>query len=130
MKRIMAAALAALVSVAGLSAQPANAVLLGEMEVNFRADFDILRVGAQEGRFRRIMIEAEGNDVEILDLDVTFGLGQRQDVPVRHNFREGSRSRIIDLRGGARVIRNIKVLYRTTGRLREGRATLKFYGIP
>jgi len=118
------------VSVMILNAQPANRVFLGELEINFRTDFDVLRVGAVEGTFRRIMIEVDGNDVEILDLDVTFGNGARQDIAVRHQFREGSRSRIIDLRGGARVIRNIKVVYRTVGRLREGRATLKFYGIP
>jgi len=117
-------------SVMILNAQPANRVFLGELEINFRTDFDVLRVGAVEGTFRRIMIEVEGNDVEILDLDVTFGNGGRQDIAMRHQFREGSRSRIIDLRGGARVIRNIKVVYRTVGRLREGRATLKFYGIP
>lgn len=130
MNKLIAAAVMALVSLAGLTAQPADRVLLGEMEVNFRADHDTLVVGLDEGTFRRIVIEAEGNDIQVLDLDVVFGNGTRQDVPVRHIFREDSRSRIVDLRGAARIIRSIKVTYRTVGRLREGRATLKFYGIP
>ncbi len=98
---------------AALSAQPSNRVFLGELKVDFRVDHDTLVVGAAEGTFRRIQIEAEGNDIQILDLDVVFGNGMRQDVSVRHIFREGSRSRVIDLRGGARVIRSIKVKYRT-----------------
>lgn len=130
MKKIILSIIWCMLSLAALSAQPSNRVFLGELKVDFRLDHDTLVVGATEGAFRRIQIEAEGNDIQILDMDVVFGNGMRQDVSVRHIFREGSRSRVIDLRGGARVIRSIKVKYRTVGRLIEGRATLKFYRIP
>jgi len=126
MKKGLILVLLVLAGIAAVGAQ--ERVFLGELEVNFRAERDTLRVGGDEGRYRRIYIEAEGNDIEVLDLDVAFGIG-RQDVPVRHIFRENTRSRIIDLEGAARVIRSITVKYRTVGRLREGRATLKFYGI-
>lgn len=104
-------------------------VLLGTKVVNFRGDRDEITVGSSEGRFRKLMIKVEGNDVEMYDIQVVYGNGGRDDIPSRLTFNESSRSRVIDLRFGNRVIRKIIFKYRTIGPLREGRATVSVYGM-
>ncbi len=106
-----------------------DAVLLGEKSVTFRGDVDVIPVGADKGRFRRIGFRVEGNDVEIFRVVVEFASGGKQDIATRLVFDEGERSRVIDLRGGKRAIRSVAFSYRTVGRLAEGRATVRLFGI-
>lgn len=109
-------------------AADAKFVLLGEKEVNFLVDRDDLVVGLKDGMFRRLRFDVEKNDLEMLQVTVTFGNGKTETVPVRHVFKEGSRSRVIDLPGQKRIIRRITFFYRTVGSLVEGRALIKVYG--
>ena len=51
---------------------------------------------------------------------VTYANGVADTIPVRHIFKEGSLSRIIDLPGRKRIIR--KIVF-------EGRALVKVYGL-
>jgi hypothetical protein len=124
---ILAALLLLAVSPAFLAAE-AKFVLLGEKEVNFLVDRDDLVVALKDGMFRRLRFEVENNDLEMLRVTVTFGNGKTETIPVRHVFKEGSRSRLIDLPGQKRIIRRITFFYRTVGRLVEGRALIRVYG--
>jgi hypothetical protein len=45
---------------------------------------------------------------------VTYGNGTKDVIPLRHVFKRGSTSRIIDLRGGNRVIKKITFVYDRT----------------
>ena len=110
------------------SAQNAQWQVLGERVVNWRVDRDVIPVTAREGRFRSIVLEVQGNAIDMLDLQVQFGNGQTVDVPVRQNIPAGGRTRVIDLPGQARVIRAVQLVYRTDGRGRRGRAVVKVYG--
>jgi hypothetical protein len=103
--------------------------LIGELKVSFTADFDVLPVRLKEGALRRLVFLAEGNDVEVERIVVTYGDGRKDEIPLRHRFAEGTRSRAVDLEGGRRLIRSITFYYRTAGRLKDGRAVLKIYGI-
>jgi hypothetical protein len=102
---------------------------LGEKTVTFRGESDEIRVGLFDGFFKRLMIEVVDNDVRIEKMVVVYGNNDRDEIPLRHVFREGSRSRIIDLEGRRRVIKKVIFHYKTVGRLVDGRATLKLYGI-
>ncbi len=84
---------------------------LGERFVNGGNDHDVLPVGRADGRFTSIMIVVENAPVEIFDIVVTFGDGQRQNVPTRLVFGPDSTSRQIPLEGGARVIRRVDFRY-------------------
>lgn len=106
-----------------------QAELVGELKVSFAADFDVLPVRLKEGALRRLVFLAEGNDVEVERIVVAYGDGRKDEIPLRHRFAEGTRSRAVDLEGGRRLIRSITFYYRTAGRLRDGRAVLKVYGI-
>ena len=55
--------------------------------------------------------------------------GTKDEILLRHNFNEESRSRRIDLKGNRRLIKRIIFYYSTGGRLLEGRAAMKVYGL-
>jgi hypothetical protein len=120
----------ALVSLPALGlAQPGQWELLGQRNVNFRVDRDVIPVTAREGVFRGIELEVSGNNpIEIFSLVVHFGNGADQNVEVRQVIPAGGRTRTIDLPGNTRVIRSIEVVYRTDGRARRGRAAIRLWG--
>jgi len=49
---------------------------LGTRIVDFGGDRDQINVGADEGRFREIMFEADGGAVALSNIRVVFGNGQ------------------------------------------------------
>jgi hypothetical protein len=101
-------------------------VLLGERTVNGSLDRDRIPVDRRDGKFREIMIVVEHAPIELYDLVVTFGSGQRFEPDTRMMFGPDSRSRAIDLPGGARAIRNVEFRY---GNLIAGaRARVELWG--
>lgn len=101
---------------------------LGERMVNYRAggDRDTVMVTATEGRFTKMMIKVEHSSLEMYDIEVTFGDGQRWSPNTRLHFGEDTRSRIIDLPGGGRFIRKVEFHYRNLPR--GGRAQVELWG--
>jgi hypothetical protein len=85
--------------------------LMGEAWVNGQVDRDFIRVGKYEGRFARIMLVVTDADLELHDMIIQFGNGQRWAPGIRYLFREGSRSRAIDLPGHVRFIRDVELVY-------------------
>jgi len=102
-------------------------VKLGQREVNGRVDHDTIEVGRYEGKFTKLTLYVEKSDLELLDLEVTFGNGQRWHPSVQHVFREGSRTRVIDLPGDDRVIKNINLRYKNLPG--GGRAAVEVWGL-
>jgi hypothetical protein len=112
-----------------LTAADAKPTLLGAKEVTFLVESDVILVGLREGAFSKLLLEVEKNDLEIFRVVITCGNGADDTIQVRHIFREGSRSRLIDLRGGKRIIRKIVFFFKTVGPARVGRALVKVYGL-
>jgi hypothetical protein len=101
---------------------------LGARRVSFAVDHDAIPVGGREGLFNAVRVDVDGGDLEMYNIKITFGDGETFSPETRVLFREGSRSRTIDLPGAARVIRRIDFTYRST--LRRGRATVRAFGRP
>ena len=100
-----------------------NWELLGQQQVGFGVDRDVIRVGRREGRFEKIALEVSGNDIELLDLRVVYFHGPPQDLSVREFIRAGGRTRPLDLIGGDRTIDRIELVYRSRPGFR-GQATV------
>lgn len=100
---------------------------LGMRQVDFRVDHDVI-TAARQGRFRSIRIVVEGGDLELFDVRLTFGDGETFSPATRFYFREDSRSRTIDLPGGARIIRRMDFFYRSVVGGGQGKATVHVYG--
>jgi|SRR6266700_1674689 len=86
-------------------------VRLGERWVDGTHDRDVIHVGAREGRYRHIMLVVENSALEMFDVVVTFGDGDRFSPATRHVFSANTRSHVIDLPGNERVIRSVEFRY-------------------
>jgi hypothetical protein len=113
------AGLAGCVVAAAPAARPAEAhaarngfVYLGERIVNGGVDHDAIHIGRADGQFHELMIVVERAPIELYDMMVTFGNGERWDVRTRLVFGAESTSRNIDLPGGARFIKRVDFRYR------------------
>jgi hypothetical protein len=98
---------------------------LGERAVNGAMDRDVITVGSRDGRFTAMQIRVDGNTVEMFDIVVTFGDGEKFSPPTRFLFDKNTRSRVIDLPGKERVIQKVEFQY---GKLpHEGRAVVELW---
>mgnify|MGYP006870800805 FL=1 len=101
-------------------------VFLGERGVDGAVDHDAIHVGKRDGTFREIMIVVERAPVEVFDLVVTFGDGERWEPRTRLVFGADTTSRRIDLPGTNRFIRRVDFRY---GNLVAGtRAKVELWG--
>jgi hypothetical protein len=101
-------------------------VKLGEREVNGRVDHDRIEVGRHDGKFTKLTLYVENSDLELLDLEITFGNNERLHPSVKHFFKEGARTRVIDLPGDERTIKSIDLKYRNLPG--GGRARVEVWG--
>jgi hypothetical protein len=77
-------------------------------------DTDTITVGAYKGKFSKLTMVVEDSDLELQEFTITFGSGADYKPVVRHNFKEGSRTRVIDLPGDDRIIKKITMKYKNT----------------
>jgi len=101
--------------------------LLGQLEVDFGADRDVLQVGRDEGRFQKIRLVVRGGSIELRDVKVTFDDNSIFDPESRTRILREDSSIVFDLPGQRRVIKSIAFQYRSLDR-REGKATVLVYG--
>lgn len=103
---------AALLAATVPAAQAAEGVILGERVVSDRGEVDMIS-GRGDGAVRAIRLCVRRRAVEMFDIDVVFRNAGRQDVDVRRVIRAGECTRRIDLRGGDRFIKRVKLKYRS-----------------
>jgi hypothetical protein len=101
--------------------------LLGQLEVDFGADRDVLQVGRDEGRFQKIRLVVRGGSIELRDVKVTFDDNSVFDPESRARVLREDSAFVFDLPGQRRVIKSIAFQYRSLDR-REGKATVLVYG--
>ncbi|HEX5060241.1 MAG TPA: hypothetical protein VFV99_12820 [Kofleriaceae bacterium] len=100
--------------------------LLGGQQVGGRKDRDTFNVSKYEGKFDEIQLNVLDSDLELLDLTVIFANGEKWSPKVKVSFKEGQRSRAIDLPGNDRVISKIELVYANTRG--GGNAYVEVYG--
>jgi hypothetical protein len=111
----------------GTEFDPSGWTVLGEQTVEGRGDRDVIEVGGKEaGRFDRVAIVVQDSDVEVEDIVILFGNGTTFEPKMKHFFREGTRSRVIDLPGKDRAIRAIELHYSNTPG--TGKARVQVWG--
>lgn len=88
---------------------------LGQQTVNFKTEKDVIRA-SHKGTFSKIRIRVDGNDVEFHKVLVRFNNGSTQEISLRNVIPAGGESRVIDLNGNKRVIREVVFYYKTVSR--------------
>ncbi|WGK64235.1 hypothetical protein [Croceiramulus getboli] len=99
---------------------------LGSRKVNYLLDRDVIKVTRNEGTFTKLKIKVTGGSLNMHRIIVHYGNGTRDVLLVKENFRRGGRTRVLDLRGNQRVIRDVIFYYDTKDRSRR-RATVHLY---
>ncbi|MEZ4937168.1 MAG: DUF2541 family protein [Crocinitomicaceae bacterium] len=87
--------------------------LLGSRVVNWGIDKDIIAVGPNTGGYTKLKIKVTGGSINMHRMVVTYGNGEKDEIPLKHNFMKGDDSRLIDLKGGKRQIKTITFWYDT-----------------
>jgi hypothetical protein len=131
MKRLTILLLAALVSMGSFVATQAFAqagILLGERHVSDASERDTIHVGVKEGKFSGFRIKVTGAPVEFKRIVVHFENGSEQVFEKNRVKGKGSKSRVIDLDGGARFIDKVVFHYEARSRGWKG-AEMKFFGV-
>jgi hypothetical protein len=128
--KVFCLALLALVLSISVNAQShtKKPVFLGERLVNDRLDRDVVAVTAGRGEFRAIQIRVKGASVDFHTVIVVYGNGRTQEVEMRNTIRAGGSSRIIDLIGDERIIKQIDFLY-DANTIRGRKAVVRVFGI-
>lgn len=121
---LRAAVVAAGVTCALVVPSVAKEQAIGTAVYEARPQRDVVEVGAREGQFKAIRFEVRNNEVEVLDLKIVYGNGSAEDIRVRQSFKPGQSSRVIDLAGRSRAIRQIIVTYAA-----RGPARIQFFGV-
>jgi len=108
-------------------------VLLGEREVDFRVDRDVIDIRQAEDwyrdrAFRELHFVATGNDVHMLDVRLVYFNGYAEDLRIDRLIRRGEQLPL-NLRGDRSFVRRIEMVYRTRPNFR-GKAVVKVYGEP
>jgi len=84
---------------------------LGERTVNGKNDHDRITVGRYKGTFSKMTIVVYNSDLELTDLEVKFGKGEPWHPAVRHLFKEGERTHVIDFPGDERILKFVDFKY-------------------
>ena len=103
----------ALVALAASAAVPASAnTYLGSRVAADTSDVDIISVPGP-ALFREVRFCVANRAVHFGDVDVSFALGGRQDLPVRRIVAPGNCTNWFNLRGPVRNIDQIRFQYQT-----------------
>ncbi len=103
-----------------------NWTKLGSKKVSYKLDRDVIRVGATDGRFTKLKVQVKGGALNMHKMVVEYGNGTKDNIPLRQDFKNNG-TRIIDLEGNKRVIKDITIFYDTKNRSRR-RATVHVFG--
>ncbi len=90
-------------------------VLLGAQTAGrfLRAEVDRIEVGRNEGLFKRVRITVKDRALVFDEMRVVYGNGEEQVIPVKTTVAANSTFGPVDLKGGNRVIREIRARYRS-----------------
>ena len=114
------------ISLTSFSQKGAQWERLGTRVVNYTLEADDIHVGAKEGGFTKLKVVVTGGALNMHRMVVTYMNGEKDEIELRHNFGKGSGSRIIDLNGGTRLIKDIRFFYDTKN-LAKGKAKVTVF---
>ena len=124
---LMTVFLALVATVITAEAQPRDWQVLGEQRSRPGVERLVIEVpGRRAGRFDALKVAVRGGNILLLDVEITFGNGDRQRIETRFPITSGNETGPIDLEGGRRFIRSVEVRYGSLGFL--GRPTVVVLG--
>ena len=81
--------------------------VLGQTTVSEGVDRTQIMINAKKGTFRQIKLQVKKASVEIERLILHFEKDEKQVVWLKHDFKEGSWSKVVNVKGGKRAIKKV-----------------------
>ena len=100
---------------------------LGQKKVKYALDRDEIVVTRLEGTFNAVKFKVLRGGINMHKCTIHFGNGEKQTVTLKSNFSRGGESRVIDLKGGNRVIKKV-VFWYDTKNYADKKAVLMLFG--
>lgn len=101
-------------------------VLFGSQTVGFGVDRDVIRVGAEVGKFDKIRIRVLDNDIFLNEMKVVYANGESETLAVAADVKQNTRTKWFNLKGD-RFIKEIQLVYRARPNFR-GQANVEVFG--
>jgi hypothetical protein len=101
-------------------------VLFGSQTVGFGVDRDVIRVGAEVGKFDKIRIRVLDNDIFLNEMKVVYANGESETLAVAADVKQNTRTKWFNLKGD-RFIKEIQLVYRARPNFR-GQAHVEVFG--
>ena len=87
--------------------------MLSEQTVDGKRDTDVVQVGRDDGKFSSLMFVVLDGDIDMDGITINLTRGKSLEPELRQSFKNGSRTRQIDLPGKRAVIKDIELRYGT-----------------
>ncbi len=107
--------------------QPKDWEKLGSRVVNMQADHDEIPVTIKDGIFTKVRLKIMKAPIHLMNINIVFGNGENKNVVFNKKFAAGSFTRIIDLPGNKRIIKKVKLNYKSVPS-GSGRAVISLFG--
>ncbi len=136
MKKGLMITMLAVLSIFSINAQETSVILsdrtdwirIGETTVNFETDRDEINVMGAD-KFAAIKFKVMDVPVHLMDLQVFFDDGGKQDINVNFPIKPKGESRIIELDGGERDLKKIVLVYKTINNRSDREAHVELWGL-
>jgi hypothetical protein len=136
MKKALFILAACIISLSSIKAQKVAVVTnnkagwhkIGETTADFKTDKDVIKVWGDD-RFKSLRIKVTDAPVHIEQLTVVYQDGEPENIPVRYDFKQGTESRNIDLKGYERKIKEVDFIYRTVPNYKVDKAHIEIWGL-
>ena len=92
-----------------------------------KADHDEISVTVMEGFFTRVKLKVMKAPIHLKNINIIFGNGTNKNVVFNKRFPAGSETRVIDLPGNKRIIKKVKLNYKSVP-TPKGRAVVSLWG--
>lgn len=101
---------------------------IGETTVNFQKDRDEIFV-LIANRFASIKFKVLDAPIDLIDLEIYYSSGDRQDVKINMPIEAAGESRVVDLNGGERNLKKIVFVYKTLPNHKDVKAHVEVWGL-
>jgi hypothetical protein len=101
---------------------------IGETTVNFRTERDQILI-LVANKFAAIKFKVMDAPIHLMDLEVYYNSGDRQNIKINMPIEVAGESRVIDLNGGERNLKKIVFVYKTLPNRKDVKAHVEVWGL-
>lgn len=101
---------------------------IGETTVDFTKDKDVIIV-AGSTNYKSLQIRATDAPVHVDNIQIIYQTDESENIPIRFDFKPGTESRAIDLKGNKKFVKQINLTYHTVQNVKEDKAHVEIWGV-